>query len=63
MLREEFANSQSSSAEKISSLTVRLQEKTTRLETYDKLEAELDNVVVQAATLPSNNYDFKYNRL
>lgn len=53
-MREEYSNSKSASEKKITGLTLQLQEKTTRLETYDRLEAELDKVVVQAAALPSN---------
>jgi hypothetical protein len=37
---------------KIVELTLHLQDKSTRLETYEKLEAELDNVVMKAAALP-----------
>ena len=49
MLRKEYYGQQSAQERRIAELEAILNEKNSKLETYERLEQELDDVVMQAA--------------
>ena len=49
------------SEEKLSSLKLQIQDQSTKLESYEKLEEEMCNVVMHAAALPGCLFTFIFN--
>ena len=51
-MKDEYTKLKCDSEQKICTLKLNMRDKATRLGVYEKLEEELDKIVIQAASLP-----------